>query len=259
MKTYIQKKNIYFIVLILVLIAASLLSRLSKMESSKPHARIIAEAAQDIVRQERLDPPSAARFYAYTLGVYSDTYNCSKNNDYAEKSFWEVALYLYPHAKNKSSNKDMSEIKCHSIVESYLKRSKTDNFPRANSELPVKTPIKNGWTFILPPFAPSAGTWKRFLVEEEYVIPAPPNDIASDYKKYVEEVRSYNKARTQKDAEDIDFFAGGIGTETPAGIWQNIFYEEAKEMNLSNEEYAEMQKILAFSLADSFYECWKQK
>ena len=111
----------------------------------------------------------------------------------------------------------------------------------------------------MPTIDPTAGTWKRFIVDKNYSIPVPISDVSPQFNQYVEEVAYRTKHRTEQNDMDIAFFAGGFGTEGPSGIWQNILYKESLHRHLSDKKYAHLQKILAFSVADSFYECWKQK
>lgn len=65
--------------------------------------------------------------------------------------------------------------------------------------------------------------------------------------------------RTPAEGQVINFWGGTPGTEQPAGIWQNVMFEQVKSKNISEEEYSKTQSILAQSVADSFMECWKVK
>jgi hypothetical protein len=111
------------------------------------------------------------------------------------------------------------------------------------------------------PFSPSAGAWKRWIITEDDGITAPPPPLrgSPEHNEALAQVKLSAKTRTVEQGAAVNFWGGVPGTEAPSGIWQNRFFEVTKEYNLSDEEYAYIQKVLAQALADSFMECWEEK
>lgn len=72
-------------------------------------------------------------------------------------------------------------------------------------------------------------------------------------------VKEASENRSPEQGAAVNFWGGIPGTEAPAGIWQNVFYETSKKHKLTNKEYAYAQMILAEAIADSFTECWSVK
>jgi hypothetical protein len=215
-------------------------------KSNSLGSRKVIETAMQIVREEKPTPIQSSRFYAIVATEYhKKNYDQNINFDY------------------KNILLDFSTTSQRNLLKEIV--SEDD----ANSEGFVVNVgeefwnLTSGWTKENPiPFSPRAEKLSSFYVDESfnYKVPPPPFfESSSEYKKNLIEVRNAAERRTPEQGALVDFWGGIPGTEAPAGIWQNKFYSEIKNYNLTDKEYSFAQMILAQSLADSFKECWKVK
>jgi hypothetical protein len=111
------------------------------------------------------------------------------------------------------------------------------------------------------PFSPRAGEWKRWIVPQdaEFDTPPPPAYNSPEDLKELQIVQDYAKKRTPEWNKKIIFWQGIPGTESPAGIWLNLFYSQTTGKNYTDKQFAQYQKVLAQTMADGFMECWKVK
>lgn len=111
------------------------------------------------------------------------------------------------------------------------------------------------------PFSPKISQYTRFLLKDfSYQVPPPPKYKSKEFYDGLNAVKEAASNRTTEQGALVNFYGGVPGTEQPAGIWQNILWENAKfDKNLTDQEYAKTQLILAQTLADAFMECWKVK
>ena len=81
------------------------------------------------------------------------------------------------------------------------------------------------------------------------------------YKKDLDAVRTAVAARDAQWTRLIAFWAGGPGTATPAGIWQDRLWDETHGLALGSDDrrYADTQAVLAQTIADAAAEAWKVK
>jgi hypothetical protein len=247
----------------------SSIDKFKKYTSSRLASRAIVEYAEDLVRELKPKPPESARFYAFVTTTYSEIYTVQKNSDHGLESARQIINQMYPE---KTSNTDEfigSLIKSRTglttdetkVLSSVLELEKTDGFRTIKWDDLIPSGTGKWTKKDINPFSPTAGQWKRWLVSEnyDYQVPEPIKPGDPRYEDQKKAVIQATTNRGPNEINDINYWGGGPGTEAPSGIWQNKMYETVKPLNLSDEEYANSQKILAQSLADSFMEVWKVK
>jgi hypothetical protein len=139
------------------------------------------------------------------------------------------------------------------ILENYLTKEKTDTFYTLKWDGKIPEGMGKWKKTRLDPFAPLAGSWRRWIIDQnsEYNVPEPINPTNKEYQKEKKKVQETVSRRTASDVEQINFWGGLPGTESPAGIWQNVMYRETKDLNLQDADHALTQKILSQTLADT--------
>jgi hypothetical protein len=229
-------------ILLSVLVLLYLLVSLSfkKENSSQLEARTLMERAEQVVREDKPTPPQSSRFYAL---VATDYYQKLVNNKI------NLDTYFSTTSMRAVLTKVVSEDNTNSAG-FVMKKG-----PEYWDQVPAWTQSTN------IPFSPQAVKLTPFIIDETfaYQVPPPPVYGSAEFKAGLNEVKLAAERRTPEQGALINFWGGVPGTEAPAGIWQNRLRDVTKKYNLTNEEYAYAQMILAQTLADSFRECWRTK
>ena len=230
---------------------------------STPHIQKLLDYAQEIVRAEKPNPVAAARFYAYVAVSYQNTLKAGNNTDHAAFATAQIINQIYPKYLEKTkaliATQTLSdnEIK---ILDLLKTQEKTDAFYNVAPALVF--PAGPGKWVGTSPFAPTAGSWQRWIVDKDTDFAVPPPITPADTVAYAAQIAATKKAsaeRTTADGALINFWGGTPGTETPSGIWLNR-YRDVIGNNLSDEaKRASDYALLSQTLADSFMECWKVK
>lgn len=247
----------------------SINDKYKKYTSSGLVSRSVIEYAEDLVRELKPKPPESARFYSFVATAYDDIYTVQKNKDHGLEGVRQTINQIYPEKIASTDEFINSLIKANPILTNdetkiladILLREKTDGFRNTKWDEVIPAGVGKWTKKDINPFSPTAGKWKRWLVPEEhdYQIPEPIKPGNPLYEEQIKAVVQATQNRGPNEVNDINYWGGGPGTEAPSGIWQNKMYETLKPLNLNDEEYANTQKILAQSLADSFIEAWKVK
>jgi tetrahydromethanopterin S-methyltransferase subunit B len=263
-----MKNNIYiFIVgtLIMGLFIFNFDLNKSKVETKTP-SRLWMEYAMDLVREKKPTPPESSRFYATVATVYFEALENSKDEKIANTATVEIINYVYPDKVSSTTNfVNTNNLKISddtSKVLDILTKLK-NRYESDNSKVYVKKVFatkNNPYWIGDKPFSPQAGQWQRWnTLGQNFSVPFPPEFMGTVYLEELEQVKNAALNRTTEQAALVNFWGGVPGTEAPAGIWQNRFYDTTKDLKLSNSEYAKKQMILAQAVADSFLECWQNK
>jgi hypothetical protein len=269
------------IILIVVLVAlfAFGYNYFGNRQEAKLGSRLWMEYAMDIVRETKPTPPEAARFYATVSTVYFNGLQESKKLGYDQKQTQEytnlLMLHLFEHlypSKNASTTKFAIDNNISSKMDFGMKTEEQvfkefDILSQVSQRYDFDNRQKNTKKFTGPeywtgtdPLSPSAPNWERWNISSTtFQIVPPPKYLSEEYMQSLKQVHEAAQNRTTEQSALINFWGGVPGTETPAGIWQNRFYNETKNKNLSDEKYAYAQMVLSQALADSFMECWKVK
>lgn len=114
-----------------------------------------------------------------------------------------------------------------------------------------------------PPMLPLFSKVVPFLFDTLTVVamrPAPPNLAGSPaFQKEVAEVLSYSQNPTRAHQAQVDFWADGIGTYTPAGHWNAIAADEFVKENYSEVHWARNFALLNMAEMDAAICCWDTK
>lgn len=224
------------------------------------------EYAEDIVRQTKPTPPESSRLYAYVATAYADTLAHTDSPTEASVVVRDVLNTLVPRYVGTTTQFFMQKVggepglsdEAEKVREDLLARARRDGASIAwDGTRPEGTEYWEGKN----PFSPNAGSWERWVTtsEDTFNIPPPPAWGSEEHKAALSVVKNAAAARTPEQRAAINFWGGVPGTEAPAGIWQNRLFHETKTYDLSDQEYAYAQKVLAQTLADAFMECWKVK
>jgi hypothetical protein len=223
------------LVLIMLLLILVRVSSNSKLDVANYESRKTMEMAMDFVRTEKPTPPVGAIFYAKVAeNIYNGT-----TTDF-RKTLDEVLLAEknLPNVYVKPGNKWNGY---------WVKETATS------------------------PFSPKISQYPRFNLKDfDYQVPEPPTYMSEEYKQELQKVIDAAQNRTLEQGAIVNFYGGVPGTEQPAGIWQNIYFDYVKNYNqniwskilgkqITDAEYAHKQMVLAQVLADAFMECWKVK
>ncbi len=225
--------------------------------------------AQSLVKSLAINPIEASRLYAYTASVCYDILLDTNEDNYCKLGVSEIVQELYPteamrtkawSSKNTSGN-IATDNKTKDIIEKYRKRINEDGFKTINDQYTI--PNGEGkWKLVKnQPISPNAINWKKWLVTTSLSKQVPPPIVPGDtrYEEQKTQVVTAVNNRTVNDLVNITYWAGGSGTETPSGIWQNKLAEYTTFQNITKLEYAKIQTILAQAIADSFIEVWGVK
>ncbi len=248
-----------------------------RAETKEPMSRQVMYVAEQVVKDIKPPPTTAALQYAYVAGAYHDALTAD-----GQRWAWQVSLQilemLYPD-QTARINEEMEKIaqangistvtadfsdEAHKVAIAYMDRYKND---KHDLLWDGKVPVGQGkWQKPSPvdPFTPRAGEWQRWIVSKAIIVPPPPIVGSAQDLQELEKVKQASASRNGEDVNKINFWGGAPGTESPGGIWQNQLYETVKgdlpsDAAQADKLYSELQKVLAQTISDSFMECWKVK
>ncbi len=98
---------------------------------------------------------------------------------------------------------------------------------------------------------------------DQFRAPSPPPVGSKEYAeelKLVSRVGSRDNAdRSDYDTQGVVFWSDALGTAGPAGHWNMIAQNIARDKQLSTVECARLFALLNFAAADGFISCWDTK
>jgi hypothetical protein len=230
---------------------------------SSPHIQALIEYAEEIVKAEKPTPPEAARVYAYTAVTYQKLLAVEKNSDHAAFAVAEMLNQLYPKYREQTAKQSPAQSLSEGekkVLDALKAQETADPFHSAVWDKVVPTGV--GKWVGTSPFAPTAGEWTRWIVDQKTDFQVPPPITPVEKTAYQAQIDATKKAASERDTTwgaIINFWGGTPGTETPSGIWLNRYRDTTKDMSISEEKRASDYALLSQSLADSFMECWKVK
>ncbi len=246
-----------FFTIIGLICASIIIFLIQKEDSPKIYtARSAMEYAESQVREKKPAPTESALLYAYTATSYYETLVKTGSTEISLRVARHVVDLFFQATSSEVLTKEEND-----FAKPFIERFTTDgrkniSFVKPNGDYVWIDRDTNPKT----PFTPNAGKWKRWNVEGiDFKVPQPPIYMSEKYKQGLEEVKLAASMRTSEQSAAINFWGGIPGTNQPAGIWLDFFYETNQSENLSEKEFAYAQMILAQTLSDSFMECWKVK
>jgi membrane-associated phospholipid phosphatase len=115
--------------------------------------------------------------------------------------------------------------------------------------------------FFQQPAEPLAGTWRPWvLASGDQYRPAPPPPYQSP--AWMAELVAVQEAvarRTPEQEAAVQFWAGGPGTVTPAGLWIEIARDLIVRDGLDAPHAARVLALVSVAMADGFICCWDAK
>ena len=270
--------NSYFKYKNITLVLLHLLS--SEMEMDSADLYLWDEKAFSLVRKYSLSPTVASRLYAYLVTAEKDAAELSyelKGGYYgtfdsvAGRLLCRIFPYDCPFIKAGMTedlySKELAEI----VVQMVDKRIAIDGgeeniYPQNTISHPkhgyYDRPEGETYWDAVNPVSPEAGLWKTWLISDVSEFRAPPPPIygsAEDFKE-VTKVKNALVNLTDKEAEAVQYWAMGPGTETPAGLWLKKLTHLAKgEPNISLPYLLEVRGTLMQSIADACIVVWDTK
>ena len=111
------------------------------------------------------------------------------------------------------------------------------------------------------PLEPLAGCWKTWLLPSGDAMrpPAPPAWGSPLWRAELLAVQEAVARRTPEQAEAAQFWAGGPGTVTPAGLWVEIARDLVERDGLDLPRAANALAWMSVAMADAFVCCWDAK
>jgi membrane-associated phospholipid phosphatase len=115
--------------------------------------------------------------------------------------------------------------------------------------------------FVQQPAEPLAGTWRPWLLAsgDHYRPPAPPAYQSPAWAAELAGVQEAVKRRTPEQEAAVQFWAGGPGTVTPAGLWIEIARHLIVRDGLDAPHAARVLALVSVAMADGFICCWDAK
>ena len=111
------------------------------------------------------------------------------------------------------------------------------------------------------PIQPLAGTWDTWVLDpvDRFQPPAPPRYGTPEFIANARDVMRAKNALTPRQKRLAKFWEAGPGTALPAGVWNKVAIEYARDQDLSVPRQARMFALLNVAMADAGAACWHAK
>jgi membrane-associated phospholipid phosphatase len=111
------------------------------------------------------------------------------------------------------------------------------------------------------PLDPLAGTWKPWVLPSGDALrpPPPPTWGSPEWQAQLVAVQEATAGRTPEQLAAVEFWAGGPGTVSPAGLWIEIAQGLIAREGLDNRDAAAVLALASVAMADGFICCWDAK
>lgn len=107
---------------------------------------------------------------------------------------------------------------------------------------------------------PDAGSWLLFGNNSFVEFPPPPPYGSAEDLEQVAAVNNAVQHLTEWQEQRLEYWAGGLGTETPSGIWLGIAHQEILAHGMADVgAVADLRASLTAAMADAFVNCWRTK
>jgi membrane-associated phospholipid phosphatase len=115
--------------------------------------------------------------------------------------------------------------------------------------------------FVQQPAEPLAGTWRTWILAsgDQYRPPASPAYGSPAWEAELAGVQEAVTRRTPEQEAAVQFWAGGPGTVTPAGLWIEIARDLIVRDGLDAPHAARVLALVSVAMADGFICCWDAK
>jgi membrane-associated phospholipid phosphatase len=115
--------------------------------------------------------------------------------------------------------------------------------------------------FFQQPIEPLAGTWRTWVLTsgDQYRPAPPPPSRSPAWQAELVAVQEAVARRTPEQEAAVQFWAGGPGTVTPAGLWIEIARDLIVRDALDAANAARVLALISVAMADGFICCWDAK
>jgi membrane-associated phospholipid phosphatase len=115
--------------------------------------------------------------------------------------------------------------------------------------------------YVQQPLDPLAGAWQTWVIPagNAYRPPAPPAAGSPAWQAELGAIREAVARRTSDQEAVVNFWAGGPGTVTPAGLWIQIARDLIVRDGLDLPHAARVLALVSIAVADGFACCWDAK
>jgi hypothetical protein len=224
------------------------------------------ETMFDLVKTRKLAPTAASRIFAYVLSAQADAANLSRtvHGEYAGsvgRLTAKILCIFFPEDCSQllrgRANDPYSQALTNVVLTQVQARVIAESSPK--SPRTRKTGDRYWWGD--NPTTPDAGAWKPWLIgrPDQFRAPRPPDYGSAEDLREVERVKTAISNRTPEQQKAVLFWAGGPGTETPAGIWLRIAGDYLQTSRAPLELVLRVRATLAMTMADAFIACWDTK
>jgi len=121
--------------------------------------------------------------------------------------------------------------------------------PRVGEE-PVGVPLLPGWGLVRTWLLPRGDAFR---------LPAPPRFGSVEAQLQLEEVHRVSTSLTAEQRSTALRWAGGPGTDTPAGQWCGMACDIARVERLTEAQSAYLMSLISVAQSDAFVACWDSK
>ena len=219
-----------------------------------------------VVKKKKLPPTEASRFYASVLTAQKEAADLSYSikGEYQgslKPVTYEMVCMMYLDScadMNKALNGDAYSLEISRLVTAQYKLRNIQD--KQITQKPKTLTGEQYWKG--KPVTPDAGSWMLWNIQDKskYMAPTPPVYGEEEDLKQVAAVKEAVTHITPQQKKAVLYWAGGAGTETPAGIWLGIMNDYVRKNNkMTFAEILNLRTTMSTTMADAFIVCWYNK
>jgi hypothetical protein len=219
-----------------------------------------------LVRRYRLPPTLAAKLFAYILTAQSDAAALGRrlHGEHAGSlrpvTARVLCLFFRPECPvlTRDLPDDAYSTRLAAVIMVKVRQ-------RIDAENERTTPYlrKRGdeYWWAERPTTAYAGSWTPWMIDSPRRFRAAPPPVHGSPEDAMEvaAVRQAVERRSPEQQRAVLYWAGGPGTETPAGIWLGIANDYLAAASVPLDRMIVVRSVLAMAMADAFIACWDTK
>ncbi|MBL7821721.1 MAG: phosphatase PAP2 family protein [Saprospiraceae bacterium] len=175
---------------------------------------------------------------------------------------------------NVQSDIDAGKLLGEEVAKVALARAKTDGMGAAQTPKPISDSLKQlafntfGWSWTnqeIPPrpvgITPYFGKVKTWAVSNIEAIrpPVPPKPGSAEFNAAADELRKISDDLTTEQRKIANWWADGLGTDTPPGHWNRFACDQISSAKLSPVRSARVLAYMNMAIQDAGIACWDAK
>lgn len=215
----------------------------------------------DVARTLRLPPTVSGKLYANVAVAQRDALRIGAGAPGIDAVGATVACDIVPAScmelrttlRNVERDLAIAALVSRKAHERLLAENEVNVVPKAPA------PGEGVWSDVSAT-TPDAGSWLLFGKDSFVEFPKPYALGSAEDLADVQAVKEATLTRTEEQHQRNEYWAGGLGTETPAGIWLSIMHDEIVKHGMSQTlAVADVRASLTAAMADAFVNCWRTK